>query len=191
MYHFTEVLNDLIDYFILGDIVLLDQWKQEKGLSDRLAAEFTTNESGDQAVREGIVLPMNGIENYPYTIVFTLSDAAPELLKPENRLQLRRGGYSLRVEHNSLVLFTWRILENFTTDNVAALLNHYRTHHRPMIEVANGWYSVDILGGEMLVESDYEPTFEFILRKTDQQETTGGDGGGPFTLVQTPCTRKT
>lgn len=45
---FTEVLNDLVDYFILGDILLLEEWKNENNLSDDLATEFTINESGDR-----------------------------------------------------------------------------------------------------------------------------------------------
>ena len=42
---FTEVLNDLVDYFILGDILLLEEWKNENNLTDDLATEFTINES--------------------------------------------------------------------------------------------------------------------------------------------------
>ena len=73
IYRFTEVLNDLVNYFILGDILLLENWKCANNLSDDLAMEFTTNESGDRAFAEGIVIPMTGIENYPYTILFNLS----------------------------------------------------------------------------------------------------------------------
>ena len=46
IYRFTEVLNDLVNYFLLGDILLLEDWKQANHLSDDLAMEFTTNESG-------------------------------------------------------------------------------------------------------------------------------------------------
>ena len=70
IYRFTEVLNDLVNYFILGDILLLEDWKRANDLSDDLAMEFTTNESGDRVLAEGIVIPMTGIENYPYTILF-------------------------------------------------------------------------------------------------------------------------
>ena len=43
IYKFTEVLNDLVNYFILGDILLLESWKRANNLSDDLATEFTTN----------------------------------------------------------------------------------------------------------------------------------------------------
>ncbi|WP_145947274.1 hypothetical protein [Paenibacillus sp. Y412MC10] len=169
IYKFTEVLNDLIDYFILGDILLLESWKQSNHHSDNLAMEFTTNESGDHAVLDGIILPMAGIENYPYTIIFNLSGNTPELLKSDSHLQFRRGGYSLKIENNILMLFTWRILEQFTNERVNALLNHYRQYKKPMIEIENGWYSIEILGGETLQDSNYEPTFEFVLQKTERK----------------------
>ena len=104
IYRFTEVLNDLVNYFLLGDILLLEDWKQANHLSDDLAMEFTTNESGDRIFAEGIVIPMTGIENYPYTILFNLSGDRPELCKERNRLQLRKSGYSLKVAHNMLLL---------------------------------------------------------------------------------------
>ena len=110
IYRFTEVLNDLVNYFLLGDILLLEDWKQANHLSDDLAMEFTTNESGDRIFAEGIVIPMTGIENYPYTILFNLSGDRPELCKERNRLQLRKSGYSLKVDHNMLMLFTWPIV---------------------------------------------------------------------------------
>ena len=71
IYKFTEVLNDLVNYFILGDILLLESWKRANNLSDDLATEFTTNESGDRAFSEGIVIPMSGIETIliPYCLI--------------------------------------------------------------------------------------------------------------------------
>ena len=74
IYKFTEVLNDLVNYFLLGDILLLEDWKQANHLSDDLAMEFTTNESGDRVFAEGIVSPMTGIENYPYCSISLVID---------------------------------------------------------------------------------------------------------------------
>ncbi|MEQ2823078.1 hypothetical protein AAAV73_10870, partial [Hominicoprocola fusiformis] len=125
IYKFTEVLNDLVNYFILGDILLLESWKRANNLSDDLATEFTTNESGDRAFSEGIVIPMSGIENYPYTVLFNLSGDKPELCKGESRLQFRRSGYSLKVDNNMLMLFTWHILKQFNQ----AVGKSLRTHN--------------------------------------------------------------
>ncbi|WP_175716121.1 hypothetical protein [Burkholderia anthina] len=167
-HEFSEVLNDLVDYFLIGDVLLLKRYQETHGLSDNLASEFTTNDSGDNAVLEGVVIPLAGIENHPYTIIFTLDGDAPELLKPESRLQHRRGGYVLRVEHRSIMLYTWRILERFTDDSVNALLARYREPGRPVIEIDNGWYDVEVLGGEVPRNGWFEPAFEFVLSKTDE-----------------------
>ncbi|QTF07557.1 hypothetical protein HC231_06185 [Brenneria izadpanahii] len=164
---FVEVLNDLVDYFLLGDIRLLKKYQEDHALADNLASEFVSNDSADRAVQDGIVIPLAGIENYPYTIIFNRSNDTPELLKPENRLQHRRGGYLLRVENRQILLFTWRILQNFTNDAINTLQERYREPGRPQIEIENGIYDVEILGGEILRNDDYEPAFEFVLKKTE------------------------
>lgn len=171
-YEFVEVLNDLIDYFLIGDLGLLKKFKDDNALSDDLATEFVSNESADRAVEEGIVIPLAGIENYPYTIIFNLSDDVPELLKPQSRLQHRCGGYLLRVENRQLLLFTWRILQNFTDADIESLQERYRQPGRPQIALENGLYDVEIFGGEVLRGEHYEPAFEFVLKKTERADIT-------------------
>ena len=107
-----------------------------------------------------------------YTILFNLSGDRPELCKERNRLQLRKSGYSLKVDHNMLMLFTWPILEQFTPEKVKDLISYYRVHKKPMIELANGWYHIEILGGETLQDGDYEPTFEFVIQPATNEEVT-------------------
>ncbi|WP_223284199.1 hypothetical protein [Kosakonia sp. SMBL-WEM22] len=132
-YECNEVLNDLVNYFLLADIRLLKKFKDDNNLADDLATEFTRNESGDKAVLEGVLIPMTGVENYPYTIIFTLPPETPELLKAENNLQHRRPGYTLRVAHGQVQLFTWRILDDFTDKRISALLQRYEAPNRPHI----------------------------------------------------------
>lgn len=86
IYKFTEVLNDLVNYFFLSDILLLEKWKEQNNLSDNLGAEFISNESGDRVFYENIAIPMMDIENYPYIVLFNLSNDIPELCKQENKL---------------------------------------------------------------------------------------------------------
>ena len=78
---FTEVLNELVSCFLLGDIAVLQRYKAEEGLPDDLATEFTTQKTGDEVVIKGVVIPLMDIENYPYTVIFRLSDDTPELFK--------------------------------------------------------------------------------------------------------------
>lgn len=73
----------------------------------------------------------------------------------------------LRVEHRSVMLYTWRILERFTDETVSAVLAHYREPDRPVIELDNGWYDVEVLGGEVPRNGWFEPAFEFVLKKAD------------------------
>lgn len=168
-YEFPEVLNDLINYFLLGDLLLLKRFKDEQQLGDDLADEFVSNDSGDKAVLDGVMIPMEGVENHPYTALFTLEGTEPELLKPQSRLQHRRGGYSLRVEHGRIYLFTWRILQNFTAQALDELFQRYedKAQGRPSIAVDNGWYEVEVLAGEIARDQGMQPAFEFVLNKTD------------------------
>ncbi|KVQ28594.1 hypothetical protein [Burkholderia cepacia] len=166
-HEFSEVLNDLIDCFLVGDLLLLKRYKETHRLPDNVASAFTTGDSGDNAVLEGVVIPLAGIENHPYTVIFTLDDDTPELLKAGSRLQHRRGGYVLRVEHRSVMLYTWRILERFNDESVNALLARFREPGRPVIDLDNGWYDVEVLGGEVPRNGWFEPAFEFVLKPTD------------------------
>jgi len=164
-HEFSEVLNDLVDYLLVGDIQLLDRFKHEHGLPDDLASEFTHNDSGDQAVREGVVLPLAGVDNLPYHIIFTLDGATPALLEPGSRLKHRRNGYVLQVEHRAVMVYTWRILQHFTNKTLGDLLARYQVPGRPIIELENGWYDVEVLGGAVVRDGLYEPAFEFVLTK--------------------------
>ncbi|ATP49718.1 hypothetical protein PZ739_17245 [Pseudomonas kermanshahensis] len=182
-HEFSEVLNDLIDYFLVGDIQLLERFKQDNDLADDLAHAFTHDDSGDKAVREGVVLPIAGIDNLPYRIIFTLDGHTPALREPGSRLKHQRAGYVLRVEHRALMLYTWRILQHFTNKALGDLLARYQAPGRPIIELDNGWYDVEVLGGAVVRDGLYEPAFEFVLNKRwSRGEATGVDTGYAFTL---------
>lgn len=164
-YEFSEVLNDLVDYFLLGDIQLLEQFKEDQDLPDDLARAFTHGDSGDLAVQQGVILPLAGVDNLPYRILFTLDERTPALLEPGSRLKHRRPGHVLRVEHGAVMLFTWRILQHFTYKTLGDLLARYQEPGRPIIELDNGWYSVEVLAGAVVRDGLYEPAFEFVMKK--------------------------
>ena len=177
---FDKVLNDTISYFLLGDIITLKNYQAKNNLPSDLATEFTTNESGDNIVKEGILITLADIENYPYTIIFNKSDKTPELLKEGNDLQVRQDGYILKIESNKLMLFTWWVLNDFTNEKIEERIKHQTEYNKPQIELENGWYQVEILGGQTRQEKvimnqqgekmktiELEPTFEFIIKKTN------------------------
>ena len=182
-HEFSEVLNDLIDYFLVGDIQLLDRFKHDHQLPDDLASAFTRTDIGDQAVREGIVIPLAGVDNLPYHILFTLDGHPPALLEPGSRLKHRRSGYVLQVEHGAVMLYTWRILQHFTNKTLGDLLARYQVPGRPIIELDNGWYDVEVLAGALVRDGLYEPAFEFVLtRRWSRGEASEVDISSPFTL---------
>jgi hypothetical protein len=127
---------------------------------------FTTGDSGDLAVHEGVILPLAGIDNLPYRILFTLDQGTPALLEPGSRLKHRRSGHVLRVENRALMLFTWRVLQHFTNKTLGDLLARYQEPGRPIIELDNGLYEVEVLAGALVRDGLYEPAFEFVLKKT-------------------------
>lgn len=182
-YKFDEVLNDLVDYFILGDPEYLLQYKTQHQLPDDLLTEFTTEETGDRAVEQGVLIPMVGIENYPYTIYFTIGEEA-ELLKEGNQLQHKRSGYCLWINNGRIYLYTVPYLRNFTEERIVAL----KKYKQATIELPNGWYSVTILGGltkqtfeitkvdgEHATSESMEPTFEFLLTPAAEKPAYSGD----------------
>lgn len=170
-YIFTEVLNDLVNYFFLGDMKALCTWKQSQNLRDDLASEFTSNNSIDQAMEEGLVLPMQGIENYPYTIIFDIEESQITLLQKENHLQFHYEDYCIKVEYETLVLFTWHILNHYTMDAVEHYINQQKLLQNPVVSLTNSWYRISILGGETLQNDIFEPTIEFILHPIDRPDT--------------------
>ena len=178
IYKFDEVLNDLMDYFILGDPDYLLQYKRQHNLPDDLLTEFTTEETGDRAVEQGVIVPMIGIENHPYTIYFNLSENVSELMKPENVLQHKRDGYCLKVNNGRIYLYTIPYLRDFTEAKVEAL----KKYKQATIALPNGWYTVTVLAGltNQITEIEtatgkiekiesMEPTFEFILKPSTEK----------------------
>lgn len=178
LYKFTEILNDLVDYFILSDPHCLLQYKTTHGLPDDLLTEFTTQDTGDVVVEEGIIIPLARVNNYPYTIYFNLTNDTPELLKPGNDLQVRQDGYCLKVESGRIYLFTMPYLRNFTADAVAKIAQLQRA----TVEVPNGWYEVSVLGGQTLQEDGLEPTFEFLLKAVPAKPVYAGDIGVAYDI---------
>ena len=166
MIKFTECLNDSWDYFFLGDPANLSKFRSDEDLSEDLVAEFTSNESGDLVVEKGVLIPLSGISNFPYHIFFQRNISDSVFADPNNDLQFKKSGYLLEVISNEVYLITLPYLRNWTEKGgVGALMSN---GIRPKINLENGLYSVEILGGETHQESGWEPTIEFRLQKEDK-----------------------
>ena len=83
LYKFDEILNDLMDYFILGDPEYLLQYRIKNSLPEDLLTEFTTHDTGDVAVEQGIFIPMIGVNPVPLgkTLPKTAKGSLPKALK--------------------------------------------------------------------------------------------------------------
>ena len=207
VYKFNKVLNDLHDWFILGDPEYLLQYKNTNNLPDDLISVFTSTNVGDDAVEQGVIVPMIGVENYPYTIYFNLSDGTPELLRSGNKLQHRKDGYCLKVNNGQIYLYTVRYLFDYTIEQLKFLKNN----KKETIRIKNGWYSVSILAGltkkvlednnskeEMLeltpfdlmirppgydfIEGDLVPTFEFLIKPSVEKPEYKGETSYKFSI---------
>ncbi|MCL5130532.1 MULTISPECIES: hypothetical protein [Flavobacteriaceae] len=167
MIKFTECLNDTWDYFFLGDPSKLSLFKSDNNLSNNLISEFTENNSGDLVVEKGALIPLSGIANYPYHIFFQINSEDSIFDNNENDLQFKRVGYFLEIVNQEIYLMTIPYLKNWTEENG---INSLKSNGiRPKINLENGFYSVEILGGETNQESGWEPTLEFILKKKDKE----------------------
>ncbi|QKX04048.1 hypothetical protein HN014_03715 [Aquimarina sp. TRL1] len=166
MIKFTECLNDTWDYFFLTDPASLLRFKQENSLSDDLIHEFTTNESGELATQQGIIIPMCNISNQPYTIFFNTNNQTSVFKKETSLLLFERTGYMLEITNNEICLITVPYLKNWTVDNGIYRLNEaVKVGSRQRITLENGWYTVGILGGFTVEENIEEATFEFQINR--------------------------
>jgi len=188
LYKFSEILNDLMDYFILGDAEYLLQYRLKNSLPEDLLTEFTTLDTGDVAIEQGVFVPMCGVNPDPHTIYFNLSDETPELLKPQNQLQHRKDGYCLRVENGKICLYTMPYLREYTEKTVENL----KKNRTAAIKIPNGWYSVAILAGLTSQTSEWEnkkyetlePTFEFLIKRSSDKPRYSGDFLHRFEIIK-------
>ena len=138
-------------------------------------------------------MPLRGIENFPYQVNFHLAGSVPDLLQADSDLQIRQGGYRLRVESGRVALFTVPYLRDFG-EQVMERLAQRRERGNPEISLANGWYGVEILAGrswktEMFrgqATSYLEPTLEFLLTWSKQAPVFSADIQIPFTVADKP-----
>ena len=160
-----EVLNDTWDYLFVGDPFTLLRFQREHGLQEDLLAEFTTTDLGDRAVEEGVVIPLSGIVNQPYTAYFTAHDHEAALLRAESDLQHHQRGYRLHLHGEKLVLYTIPYLRSFSAETAERLAE---SPIRQVVELSSGWYGVEILAGQTVVQGELEPSLEFVLRPRDE-----------------------
>jgi len=166
-----------MDYFILGDPELLMQFKDSRNLPHALITEFITQPTIDEAVEQGVLIPMCAVENHPYNIYFNF-DSLSVFTKEENQLQHQQDGYCLHIAIETLCLYTIPSLRAFTAEQVQRSKANRLTSWdvllmkkcpTPSFVLQNGWYSVSILAGLVLDKGYYEPVFEFLINPSEEK----------------------
>ncbi|SAI54148.1 Uncharacterised protein [Bordetella ansorpii] len=157
---YDEVLNDLQDYFLLADLQTVQDFKNRHAIGDDMLTPMVTTELGDRIVEEGALLPLPGIANHPYTVIFNRS-GKPVLEAAQNRIVHRQAGYLLDVTSERIFLFTIPYLRHWDSG-----LPHLKDH-RPSFALPNGMYGVEVLAGYALIDGDEETVIEFVIGPAD------------------------
>lgn len=157
---YTECLNDLVDYFIVGDIDNITRFKAKHLLSDDLCHEFTNISFVNDPVETGVILPMRGIKNFPYTVYFNTQKTSI-FSSLESDIQHQQKGYVLEVVSGRVYLLTMPILKAWSknTDLIR--------RSKPYLDIKNGWYGVEVVCGETLQDTGWEPTIEYTFQRYD------------------------
>lgn len=153
---YDEVLNDLQDYFLLADLQTVQDFKNRHAIGDDMLTPMVTTELGDRIVEEGALLPLPGIANHPYTVIFNRS-GTPVLEAARNRIVHRQAGYLLDVTSERIFLFTIPYLQQWDGS-----LAHLKDH-RPSFALPNGMYGVEALAGYALVDGNEDTVIEFVI----------------------------
>lgn len=172
MIRFTGAVNDTYDWFVLADTANVDRLQQQHQLNHDLLTALTTTDIGDQVASNGIMLPLIGINNLPYTILFNLDEPSAfdtAGIQPTHR----QGGYILEVISGQLHLFTVPYLQDWNQYR-PMLLKLAQQNLRPSLTLDNGWYQVTVNVGDMMNE-ECVSVIEFCLKKHSQQPTFGAD----------------
>lgn len=195
IFQFNCCLTNGMDYFIAADPYALLDFKKRNQLSDNLLSEFTTNESGDNVIIEGIMIALEKCEVVPHTIYVNLDNEQQILTAEENDFQFKEGNYPLKIDNKIFCVFAINYLQNFTEQTVEALITLHRNNHYAIADLENGWYSVEILAGLTQqsfeksayhwgqIMDDMEPTFEFCLQKTEEKPVLTANLNHPYTIA--------
>jgi len=148
--------------FVLLDPERLDDLYEHDARGADLLARFTESEDGDRVSREGIAIPMLGLEAAYYTVVLR-DPATPGVVQAP---RVRSGGWVLGTTSGQLLLCGLGSLVRWDSDDPR--------HGR--IQVPPGWYGVTVLGQVLKAgRPDEEWLLELVLDPTEEPPRFAGD----------------
>lgn len=179
MIRFVGAVNDTYDWFVLADVANVSRLQQRHRLGSDLLEVLTTTDIGDQVAEQGVMIPLMGIANLPYTILFNLGGTSAFTqagVAPTHR----QAGYVIEVIGARLSLFTVPFLKDWKGRS-PRLLDPATRHQWPSMELANGWYSVTVNVGD-LEDEECSSVIELCLRPRAQKPEFGADVSYRFTI---------
>ena len=141
---------------------MLTRSQRGQGLSDDLVDAFTRGDTVDLALADGVLLPMSGVANQPYTAVFRRSDKPSVFGGTDADLQVERHGYGLRVTSGVIGLITVPYLRRWNDEGRARLRAAVERGARQAATVEPGFYAVSVLGGIVAEDATFEVVVESV-----------------------------
>jgi len=138
--------------FVLLDPARLDDAFDGDAEGEDLLDLFSTTGQGDEIVRDGVAVPVMGVDAGYYTVIVRhAADPSPWPVP-----QIASAGWVLGSETGSLVLTGAGYLRNWRRQH---------RHHR-RVAVVPGWYRFEIRGYLLTHHHDDDAAYEFVLTPT-------------------------
>jgi hypothetical protein len=157
--------------FVLLDAARLDDALGGDATGQNLLHTFTTTDHGDEVTRDGIALPVLGVDAGYYTVIVRHARDRSRWPTP----QLVADGWVLGTETGSLVLCGVGYLVDWNAD-------HPRHRH---VAVPPGWYEVQVRGYLLPEHDPDDAAYEFVLAPTRVQPRFHGQLDQRFGLITT------
>jgi len=140
--------------FVLLDPSRLDDALAGDAEGKDLLDLFSTTGHGDDVARDGVAVPVMGVDAGYYTV--TIRHAADP--SPGPVPQIASAGWVLGTETGALLLTAAGYLRDWQPQH----------HHHRRLTIPPGWYSVEVRGSLHTHDAD-DGTYEFVLASTSGQ----------------------
>ncbi|REC47416.1 hypothetical protein [Chryseobacterium pennipullorum] len=146
--------------FVIYSPELLTQYLQEHHLpGDNILKYFVENEHGDEITKQGIAIPIIGVEEDYYA--FRISVHGEHALH-HSEVAVESRGWIFQTTNNQMKIVGIGYLQDLTSIN---------DENSITLNLENGWYSLQIKGGN----KDDEKLFELNMQKKESQPDFSGD----------------
>ena len=150
-----EKVEVVVDFggIVLFDYSLLEEYFGKIEIDENLYRKFITTKDGDEVVKQGIVVPIVGINDSSYNVVIRFSDEVSEI--KDELIIFENGEFPLHVKNKIVVADLAVLLE---WDPGAGWIE---------LNIPTGFYGVTIRGWQKIENNEVSNYgFEIILRES-------------------------